>query len=69
MNRREILAGACVAAVALPVAAQDKGFECGPGPNTLNAAGTLLLLATAEHGSDGLRMAMMALAQQAGAGC
>lgn len=74
MNRRELLAtklfGVGVAAAALaPAIAQDGKTYCGPGPQTLNAAGTLLLLATAEHGADGLRQALAALAQQASAGC
>jgi hypothetical protein len=47
----------------------DEVKYCGPGPQTLNAAGTLLLLATAEHGADGLRQALAALAQQASSGC
>ena len=69
MKRRDMLVGACVAAAASPLAASS-GFDCAdPGPQTLSAAGTLLLLATAEHGSDGLRMAMLALAQQASPGC
>lgn len=66
-NRRDALTGIAAMAIAAPVAAQQEKQACaGPGPQTLNAAGTLLLLATAEHGAaDGLRMALEALAKQA----
>ncbi len=69
MNRREALVGVAAAALAAPAIAQEGKTYCGPGPQTLNAAGTLLLLATAEHGADGLRQAIAALAQQASPGC
>lgn len=73
MNKRQFLGalGAASAALALTRTASADGLEpCpGPGPDTLSAAGTLLLLATAEHGADGLRQAIAALAMQASGGC
>ena len=70
MNRRNLMTGAGVvlAAVAAPAMAQKTPCP-GPGPDTLSAAGSLLLFATAEHGADGLRQALAALAMQASGGC
>ena len=71
MKKREFLMSAAVIA-ALPLAAkaqQEKLNPCDPGPQTLNAAGQLLLLAQAEHGADGLRQALVAIAAQASPGC
>ncbi len=70
MNRREALVGVAAVAIAAPAIAQEGKTYCGPGPQTLNAAGTLLLLAVAEHGAvEGTIKAFAALAQQASAGC
>ena len=71
MNRRNLMTGAGVAGVVLaaPAMAQTKALCPGPGPDTLSAAGSLLLFATAEHGADGLRQALAALAIQASGGC
>lgn len=69
MKRRSILTGAAVAGVALAAPAIADKACLGPGPDTLSAAGTLLLFAAAEHGADGLRQALAALAQQASGGC
>ena len=70
MNKREFLTGAGVAAVAFAAPAMAQKTPCpGPGPDTLSAAGSLLLFAYAEHGADGLRQALAALAMQASGGC
>ena len=69
VGRRAALSACVLGALALPVAAQESGKCPGPGVNTLEAAGTLLLFATAEHGADGLRMALAALVAQASPGC
>ena len=70
MNRRNLMTGAAVAGVVLAAPAMAQKAPCpGPGPDTLSAAGSLLLFAAAEHGADGLRQAMAALAAQASGGC
>ena len=70
MTRRDAMLGAGVAVVALAAPAMAQKTPCpGPGPDTLSAAGSLLLFAHAEHGADGLRQAMAALAMQASGGC
>ena len=70
MNRRKLMTGAGVAGLVLAAPAMAQKTPCpGPGPDTLSAAGSLLMFATAEHGADGLRQALAALAIQAGGGC
>ena len=70
MNKRQFLGGAALASVAVALPAMAQKLPCpGPGPDTLSAAGSLLMFATAEHGADGLRQALAALAQQASGGC
>ena len=70
INRRDVMLGVGVAAVALAAPAMAQKTPCpGPGPDTLSAAGSLLLFAHAEHGADGLRQALAALAMQASGGC
>ena len=70
MNRRNLMTGAGVALAAVAAPAMAQKTPCpGPGPDTLSAAGSLLLFATTEHGADGLRQALAALAIQASGGC
>lgn len=70
MNKREFLTGASIALVAVATPAMAQKTPCpGPGPDTLSAAGSALLFATAEHGADGLRQLLAAIAIQASGGC
>lgn len=61
MDRRTAILG--IAATA-PALAQSEKCS-GPGEQTLAAAGTLILLARAEHGDDWLRQAIAAVTIQA----
>jgi len=67
MNRRNVLTGAAVAAIAAPAIA--RADECPIDPEVLTAAGTLCLLAFAAHGHNWLSRAIAALGQASSGGC
>lgn len=64
MDRRTAILGVAAVTATTPAIAQS-GKCGGPGEQTLAAAGTLILLARAEHGEDWLRQAMAAVTIQA----
>jgi len=70
MNRRDVMTGAAIAAVTVVAPAIAQKTPCpGPSEATLNAAGSAYLVAYAEHGADGLRQLLAAIAIQASGGC
>ena len=70
MNRRNLMTGAAIAAVSVAAPAMAQKTPCpGPSEATLNAAGSAWLIAYSEHGADGLRQLLAAIAIQASGGC
>lgn len=70
MNRRDVMTGAAIAAVAVAAPAMAQKEPCpGPSAATLSAAGSAYLIAYSEHGADGLRQLLAAIAIQAAGGC